>query len=122
MRSHPKYLIAFLTLTLLVVSCAKKGDSSRSKQDYVGHWKLTDTRGNIYFMTLSEDGTCKTTREGGEFGTWAFKENHIEAQWLPKTFRLHYDPGSTQPRLTPSVGPEKSGSSVGTKVEKVPEL
>lgn len=86
----------------------------------MGSWKLNDPQGNTYYMTLDKDGSGVTTREGGELGKWEFKNDHIEATWNPKTIRFYFDSGQTQPLINPTVVPEKTGSSIGVKVEALP--
>jgi hypothetical protein len=122
MKSFPRYFFAFLGIFFLFASCSHKEELVPSKEGYVGHWKLTDPQGNTYYMTLNPDGSGGTTREGGEFGKWEFKEDHVEAEWFPKKFRLYFNSGKTQPILkNPVAGEEKAGSSVGMKVDKIPE-
>jgi hypothetical protein len=97
MKSFSKYLLVVLGSVLLFASCSQKKESPASKEGYVGHWELKDPQGNIYYMTLNPDGSGNTTREGGEFGKWQFKTDHVEAEWLSKNFKLHFNSGESQP-------------------------
>jgi|GEM_PF-3664328 len=120
MKFPKRYFFAFLAVALLV-SCSQKQQPSSppSKEGFVGNWKLEDPRGNVYYMTLEADGSGKTTREGGEFGKWEFKQDHIEAEWIPKNLKLYFDPGQAKPLLKNS--PEERTFSIGSKIDKIPE-
>jgi hypothetical protein len=121
MKSYPTYVLVFLGIFLLLAACSKKQESPPSKEGYVGNWKLTDSQGGTYYMTLNPDGSGKTTREGGEFGKWEFKQDHIEAEWIPKNFKIYFNPGQARPLLkNPSVK-EGVEPSVGTKVDTIPQ-
>src|SRR5215813_3374045 len=112
MKSYLRHFFAFLGIFLLLAGCSKKEASLPSKEGYVGSWKLTDPGGQVYYMTLNPDGSGKTTREGGEFGKWTFRQDHIETEWIPKNFKLYFDAGSARPLLkNPSVG-QGEGASV----------
>src|SRR4029434_8584862 len=128
MKSCPGYVWAILGISFLAFSCSQKVDSPSvqspsapaSKESYIGNWKLSDTQGNTYYMSLDADGSGKTTRGGGEFGKWEFKQDHIEAEWIPKNLKLYFDPGKTKPLLKNPSGPPEE-ISWGVKVNKIPE-
>jgi hypothetical protein len=120
MKTILKCFLIFLGIFLCLAGCSRKAKSPPSKGDFMGSWKLSDPQGNIYYMTLDPDGRGETTRRDGELGKWEFKGDHIENTWNPKTIRLYFNSGQTQPLLNPTVVPEKTGSSIGVKVEAVP--
>jgi hypothetical protein len=50
--------------------------------DFAGTWKVQDSKGNPFQITLSEDGTAKGDRSGeGLTGTWKEKENSAVIKW-----------------------------------------
>jgi hypothetical protein len=71
-------------------------------------------------MSLKPDGSGMTTRGDGEFGKWQFQADHIELEWYPKSFTLHFNPGQAVP-LKASNSPENNaGRTTAVKVDKIP--
>jgi hypothetical protein len=121
-----KILLAgiFSVLLLGTVACQSKDlPKPDSPQAYIGNWKVTDPQGQVFYMTLKADGSGTTTREGGEFGTWKIKDEHLESEWLSQRFQIFFEKGKTKPIFT---GPAVEGKTqnpqpwVAERVEEIP--
>jgi hypothetical protein len=106
---------------LISVGCSKPPAKQDTSDGFIGNWKVTESSGEIYYMTLKTNGSSSSTHDGGEFGKWKRKKDHIEIEWFPKTFKLYFNPGSSKPLLeNPTPDQPKPSPSVAEKVEKIP--
>jgi hypothetical protein len=53
-----------------VFAIAMTSFASLAASDFVGRWKVKDTAGQSFEITLSSDGAAKATRGEGMVGTW----------------------------------------------------
>jgi hypothetical protein len=120
MKSLSKKKFVLLGIFLLFAACSRKQASSNNLNDYLGNWEVSDPQGQTFYMTLQPDGTGSTTRAGGEFGKWQFKADHIELEWIPKGFTLHFNPGQTVPLRIPGSSEPNPSPTTAVKVNKIP--
>ncbi len=118
MKKTFPFILSISIVLLFSIGCSRH---KNSQEAYIGNWKVTEPTGETYFMSLREDGSSSSTFDGGEFGKWQMKEDHIEIEWTPKTLKLYFNPGSTKPLLeNPTQINPNPTPSVAEKVEKVP--
>jgi hypothetical protein len=60
----------FNTAVLAAVALALTGVASFAASQFEGKWKVTDTAGKAFEITLASDGTAKADRGEGMTGTW----------------------------------------------------
>jgi hypothetical protein len=53
-----------------VFAIAMTSFASLAASDFIGRWKVKDTAGQPFEITLSSDGAAKATRGEGMVGTW----------------------------------------------------
>jgi len=58
------------TIVVLSVAIAMNASTSLAAARFQGEWKVKDTAGKPFEITLSENGTAKATRGEGMSGTW----------------------------------------------------
>jgi hypothetical protein len=61
---------ATTTILAAVFSVAVTSFSSLAASDFEGVWKVTDTGGQSFEITLSDNGAAKANRGEGMVGTW----------------------------------------------------
>jgi hypothetical protein len=55
--------------------------NSFAASEFAGEWKVKDTAGKPFEITLSEDGSAKATRGEGMSGTWKEEGNSAVIAW-----------------------------------------
>ena len=55
--------------------------NSFAASEYAGEWKVNDTAGKPFEITLSPDGAAKATRGEGMKGTWKEEGNSAVITW-----------------------------------------
>lgn len=78
MRTIGKGLTALAAGALaLVISAA----ASFAGSEFEGTWKVADTAGKNYEITLAADGTAKGTQQEGQKGTWKAEGSAAIISW-----------------------------------------
>ncbi|MGQ0671938.1 MAG: hypothetical protein ACT4N2_03530 [Hyphomicrobium sp.] len=49
--------------------------------EFEGVWKVTDTTGKAYEITLAPDGSANGTQEAGQAGTWKAEGEAVVIEW-----------------------------------------
>ncbi|MEE9139244.1 MAG: hypothetical protein V3U18_00520 [Alphaproteobacteria bacterium] len=69
-------LAAAVVFSLAASGCGEKGTG------WEGNWKVADTQGQTFYITLNVDGTATATRAGGpEAGVWSLVEDTVYISW-----------------------------------------
>ena len=64
-----------------VFAIATTSFASLAASDFVGTWKVKDTAGQPFEITLSGDGAAKASRGEGMVGTWKEEGNAAVITW-----------------------------------------
>ena len=112
-------VITSLAGGLLLVSlaaCSHMATNSLESSDYVGAWKVTDTKGEPFFIQFDADGTAKSTWGKGESGSWQLVDGSARVVWSTgwtdvlsrdgqRYTKSAYRPGNSPPAAPTNTGP-----------------
>ena len=82
MQSHSFLRKAAAALTAVLFAVVVTTVSAIAASEFEGTWKVQDTKGNPFEITLSADGTAKGDRAGeGLTGKWKANERRAVITW-----------------------------------------
>lgn len=71
-----KRLLIAAALALGLMAC------DQVDSGWAGNWKVADTQGQTFYITLNDDGTAAATRTGGPTaGVWSVVEDTVYISW-----------------------------------------
>ena len=82
MPHTPFFLRATAALAGVVFAIVLMGGGAFAASPFEGKWKVQDTKGNPFEITLSDDGSAKGNRSGeGLSGTWKAEGDSAVISW-----------------------------------------
>ena len=82
MPHTPFFLRATAALARVVFAIVLMGGGAFAASPFEGKWKVQDTKGNPFEITLSDDGSAKGNRSGeGLSGTWKAEGDSAVISW-----------------------------------------
>jgi hypothetical protein len=64
-----------------LLALAMTASVALAASEFVGSWKVADTSGKDYEITLAADGSAKGTQQEGQVGTWKEEGSSVVISW-----------------------------------------
>jgi uncharacterized lipoprotein NlpE involved in copper resistance len=115
---HFRKAVAALIVALFAVTAAPVSASAASA--FEGTWKVQDTKGQPFEITLSADGTAKGDRAGeGLTGKWTANEKRAVIKWDTGWTTKIVKTGDTYQKRAYEKEPAKGKPTHASEAEKV---
>lgn len=96
MKTLLKGFIPLFLLLGIVSGCTDRPMTKKSKsimESYVGYWKVSDTKGDNYYITLSSSRNATSTYRNGEKGKWSLMGDRAVVTWRDGWKAMFYRDG-----------------------------